>query len=35
VNYKILIIEDGTNNDCGGWVEFFEGRQIKDTDVTF
>ena len=35
INYKILVIEDGTNNDNGGWVEFLEGRQIKDTEITF
>lgn len=35
VDYKLLLIETGVYNDGGGWVEFYEGRQINDKDVIF
>ena len=34
VNYELLVIETGSTNQYGGWVEFYEGRQIKEKDVT-
>lgn len=35
VNYKLMLIETGIFNDGGGWVEFYEGRQLPETDITF
>jgi len=35
IDYKLLLIETGFFNDGGGWVEFYEGRQISDSDVSF
>lgn len=35
VDYKLLLIETSFRQDGGGWVEFYEGRQIKETDVVF
>lgn len=33
VDYKLLLIETGLFNEGGGWVEFYEGRQINEDDV--
>ena len=35
VNYEMLLIETGFTHDGGGWVEFYEGRQIQEKDVVF
>jgi hypothetical protein len=35
VDYQMLVIEEGWRHEGGGWVEFYEGRQIKETDVVF
>lgn len=33
IDYLILIKEEGIFNDKGGWVSFYEGRQIRTTDL--
>lgn len=35
VGYLLLLIEVGIHNEKGGWVEFYEGRQLNDSDLTF
>jgi hypothetical protein len=35
VDYNIMLIETGVYNDGGGWVEYYEGRQINDKDILF
>lgn len=35
VDYQLLLIETGFMHEGGGWVEFYEGRQIQDKDVIF
>jgi hypothetical protein len=35
VDYELLLIETGNKHDGGGWIEFYEGRMIRDTDVVF
>ena len=35
INYLLMLVETGIHNETGGWVEFFEGRQIRDEDVSF
>ncbi len=35
VDYKLMLIETGVYNDGGGWVEFYEGRQLNEKDVIF
>ena len=35
INYKLLLIETGIHNAQGGWVEFYEGRQIEESTVKF
>lgn len=35
VDYNIMLIETGVYNDGGGWVEYYEGRQIDDKYVIF
>lgn len=35
LNYNLLAIETGIFHDGGGWVEFYEGRQINNKDVIF
>jgi len=35
VNYQLILIETGFAHDGGGWVEFYEGRQIQEKDVVF
>lgn len=34
INYLLLLIETGIHAEKGGWVEFYEGRQINDEEVT-
>lgn len=33
VDYQLLVIETGYTHDGGGWVEFYQGRQIQEKDV--
>jgi hypothetical protein len=35
VDYQLLVIETGSTNQYGGWVEFYQGRQIKNEEVVF
>lgn len=35
INHLQLLIETGIHNERGGWCEFYEGRLIQESDVSF